>query len=339
MPKNLLPLLFCLLCCTAYTQQTTLRGEIYIHNSRYNTGTLEKVSNAFVTAPYGGANNTDSEGRFELVFSGVNSGATVAIKVEKEGYEVVNKKELLEVVIGRVLPLKIFLAPRGEITKAQVALYNISVEALTVRHNQIIAQLKSEATESQAAIKKLETQLNRTIADRFEAEEILNQQLEATRQRLPQFAKQLATVNLDFATDMYREAYGFLKAGEIEKAIEALDEAVLDREAAVALARIIQYREDIKNLDTAYLYKEAELKEMLKHTVFNARILQEMGEEAEALSSLNDLAALLYRLTPVYRCRPLVPAPRRADKSILFYRSGTKSQPFGRPGVGGSNKH
>jgi len=96
----------------------------------------------------------------------------------------------------------------------------------------------------------LEDKLGKTIADRFEAEQLLNEQLVATKKRLPAFAKELALVNLDFASDMYRKAYEFFKQGEIEKAIETLDEAVLDKEAVSAFADLEILKKDINELDS-----------------------------------------------------------------------------------------
>jgi len=233
-----------------FAQQINLNGIITIHNSEYKNGKIEYVSNAEIIAAFSTPSTSDNNGNFSLEFVGVEGGTSVNVNVEKYGYEVVNKRALQDVVISRRLPLKVFLAPTGELAKAQTELYNVSVKALTARHDALIKALQKEGAERRATMAVLEDKLGKTIADRFEAEQLLNEQLVATKKRLPAFAKELALVNLDFASDMYRKAYEFFKQGEIEKAIETLDEAVLDKEAVSAFADLEILKKDINELDS-----------------------------------------------------------------------------------------
>lgn len=252
-------------------QQIRLEGVVTIHNSKYNTGKTKYVSNTQIFAEFTNPASSDDKGNFELIFVGIEEGTSIKIHAEKSGLEIVNKRELSDVVVGRRIPLKIYLAPIGELAKAQTELYNVSIASLTKRHNKIIAQLRGEAKNSNAAIKDLEQKINRAISDRFEAEQILTEQLNTTKQRLPEFAKELAIVNLDYASKMYQEAYEYFKNGEIEKAIETLDEAILDREAKEALERLSTLKNDISTLDSAKVIAEKDLCENIKSLILKAK--------------------------------------------------------------------
>ena len=63
---------------------------------------------------------------------------------------------------------------------------------------------------------------------------------------------------------MYRQAYEYFKAGEIEKAIETLDEAILDKQARESIAAIQQLKLDISITDTIQQNNTAEIQALIK---------------------------------------------------------------------------
>jgi tetratricopeptide (TPR) repeat protein len=278
-------LLFLMYLNSGQTQEITLRGQASIHNSLYNTDTLEYVSNVFVSAPYTTSGVTDSEGKFKLVFTGVPEGTSIALSAEKAGYEIVNQRDLLHVVLGRKMPLRIFLAEKGQLAKRQTELYHISLDALTKQYDEAIDRLRREGADSQAEINALEQQLNREIADRFEAEQLLTEQLEQLKRKLPKFAKDIATVNLDFASQRYRQAYRLFQAGEIEKAIEVLDEAILDAEAEAAVQQLDSLSSYIDDITLAIDMNSEALHEL-------AHLLQLKGQSLYRLQQYQDAIAM-----------------------------------------------
>lgn len=290
-------LLLALLVVPLNAQQITLKGKVSIHNSQYETGNIQYVQNAYVSATFAGVVGTDANGNFSLIFSGIEEGTSVKVTVEKVDLEIVNKKDLLEVVIGRLTPLKIYLAPKGQIAKARVELYDVSIKMLTERHDRMIADLKKEDEESQRIIKDLEVKLNVEINNRFEAEELLNKQLAETKRRLPEFTQRLAKVNLDFASEMYRKAYEYFKEGEIEKAIETIDEAVLDKQANEAVGTIHQLWEDLNNLDTAYTYNKMEIHQLTQSYYVQALSLDKQGKGKAVVENLYKAIEILSKVT------------------------------------------
>lgn len=231
-------LLLSFFASTAFSQQIPLSGQVSIHNSQYQTERIEYVEGASVSAAFGGATQTDSQGDFNLTFSSVTEGDLIELNIEKTGLEVVNERDILYAVLGRSRPLRVYMAPEGQLAQAQTELYEVSLQAITARYDALIAELRQGGTRSTAIIAELEEQLNQEIEHRFAAEDLLNEKLEALKEQLPETTKRLAQVNMDFASDNYRTAFELYKKGEIEAALEKLDEATLSEESTQVLATL-----------------------------------------------------------------------------------------------------
>lgn len=327
MKRNLLInwLFFLWMISDLSAQQVMLSGQVSIHNSGYETGEIEYVQDAYVSAAFAGSDDTDVAGKFSLVFSGIDEGASVEVSVEKSGLEIVNKRDLHDVVIGRLTPLKIYLAPKGQIAKARVQLYKVSLNTLTERHDRLIASLRKEDEESQEIIEDLEDKLSTVIANRYEAEELLNKQLEATKRRLPEFTQKLAKVNLDFASEMYRQAYEYFKAGEIEKAIETIDEAVLDQQAKESVIQIQQLRKDIVNLDSSLILSKAHIHKLAKSYYLYAITSEEQSKIYTAIDTLHQAVEVLFEVSKGEEYRNL---ERYHNAAIYFQQQGDLAKEF-----------
>ena len=128
-------------------QHITLEEQVSIHNSKYETGTIEYVQSAFATAPFADSDETDIEGKFVLTFVGMDAGTEVKISVEKADLEVVNVYDLQQVIIGRKPLLRVYLTQKGKLALAQTELYNISKQALFAKKNALIARLQGNEQE------------------------------------------------------------------------------------------------------------------------------------------------------------------------------------------------
>ena len=143
-----------------HAQQIQLRGTVAVHNSKYVTGEVIYVQDAYLSAPFTVPATSDVEGNFVLEFVGLASGTALKIEAEKAGLEVVNTRELEEVVLGRKFPLRIYVAEKGKLAQAQTELYKISKQALFARRDALIARLRADTEESQAAMAELQAAQN-----------------------------------------------------------------------------------------------------------------------------------------------------------------------------------
>ena len=279
-------LLMLLAAFTTYAQKIQLTGQVSIHNSKYHTGAIQYVPNAYITAAFTSPATTDANGRFELQFIGLDAGTTVQIEAEKAGLEVVNSHDLGQVVIGRTAPVPIYLAPKGQLAKAQTELYNISRQALFARRDALIARLRASEADSKAAIAELEAQLGQQIATRKQAEQLLLARISTIERRLPEFAQKLARQNLDFVSDLYIEAYQLFKQGKVEAVVALLSDTKLEN---AYLAAVTQLEKGTK------LAKAAQRLEQSAHLQMQQAISNYVLK-AEAYSLLFKLeqAALIY---------------------------------------------
>ncbi len=245
-----------------------------MHNSRYQTGKIQYVENAFVSAPFAGSDDTDQAGRFDLVFTGMEAGTVVQVQVDKAGLEVVNGYDLQQVVIGRRPLLQVFLAPKGQLAQAQTDLYNISKEALYAEKDALIERLLGSEKESQAAIQALEERLGVAIGSPAEAIELLENRLAQLSRQLPQFAQQLARQNLDFASARYINAFEHFQAGRVEQAIAALEPEALDEEYRAAAAAVAAAEADIQALEHAMAKRRQEIEQVARSYALKAEAHQ-----------------------------------------------------------------
>ena len=264
MKNTPLLILFLFFSVFSLAQEIILKGRISIHNSKYKTGAIEYVQDAYINADSAGSTQTDLNGKFRLIFQSVTPGDEVVLTVEKDQLEVVNRREVLNIILGRIAPIKIYLAPKGQLAKAQTELYEISLAMVTARYNALIKELREGGIKSEAVIKQLEKQLNREIEHRFAAEEILHKQLEEIKKRLPETVKKLAIINLDFASDTYRQAYEYYKSGEIDQAIALLNEAPLITKTSAALSRLEQTEKDRTNYQLALEQQEEQVNQIIQ---------------------------------------------------------------------------
>lgn len=268
MKTNLVFIVFIILSNIALPQQVVLKGLVSIHNSKHNTGSIEYISNAYITAPNAKPATTDDSGTFELEFVGVEVGTDVKLTIEKTNYEVTDTTDL-KVTLGKILPVRIYMALKGELLKAQTAIKNTSIETLHKERDALIAKLRASEQESREAIAELEERFNQEIADRFEAEELLYNKVLSLEKKLPEFALNLASQNLDFANELYIKAYEYYISGDIEKAIEILDdekleqsyqEAVKNKAEGKGLENIGKEVQERENLNIARIINTVELK-------------------------------------------------------------------------------
>ncbi|WP_299432064.1 tetratricopeptide repeat protein [uncultured Aquimarina sp.] len=248
--KNLyLVIVFIVISNSLFTQEIHLKGVISMHNSKYKTGKIEYVDDVYITAPFTKPASSDIKGKFTLKFVGIDKETIVKINAEKVNLEVVNSYGLQNVTIGRSKPLKIYLETSGNLAIAQTEMYNISKKALFAERDKIITDLKGEKKKSEEAIKKLQRKLGVSINDRFEAEKLLNKNIEELQKKIPEIAQDLAKTNLDFASEDYLKAYKYFQAGKIEKVIKIMSKDKLDRSYIEAKKNILEGRK-IKTIGT-----------------------------------------------------------------------------------------
>lgn len=311
-----------------YGQQVDLLGKVSVHNSRYTTGEIQYVKDTYISAPFTKPASTDNEGNFNLSFVGLDPGTSIQLTAEKDGMEVVNQYDLRDVVIGRKFALRIFVIEKGKLAEAQTELYNISKKALFKRKDAMIARLRKGEAESKLAMAELEEYFGHPVTDILQAEKELIGKISELEKRLPEFAQNLAKQNLDFASDMYIEAYELYKEGEIEAAIKVLDTARLNASYVKAQSDVIA-GEKLKNVASDLIEKgkeqiqqvadSYELKAKSHYLLFQYEQATEVYEKLVEIYLDNDLSKK--KLLPVYDDLALVYQDNeKLDQSMVYHK-------------------
>ena len=117
-------------CLNSFGQKVVFKGILYEHNSKTNTGKIKTLQNAQIIIPYSVPTTTDNAGKFKTETDAYKVGQSTKITVRKAGYEVVNIKDLDNVIAGNLDDVKIYLAPQNLLYEAQMKYYNLAKKSV-----------------------------------------------------------------------------------------------------------------------------------------------------------------------------------------------------------------
>ncbi|GBC60281.1 hypothetical protein DENIS_1232 [Desulfonema ishimotonii] len=259
-------------------ENTVLAGQILLKNSggKPLAGVQVSVRGASPAV-------SDSNGQFEMVFAKKEPGDRVRLTLKKDGYEVVNRKELVTVL--RADPddlLVIVMGEAGERDRLALVYYEISERSIR----------ESFDTE----LKRINDNYEKSLTEKGAAIEKLKIERDAALSQARDLAEKFAEVNLDEASEIYKEAFGLFWDGKVKAALKVLDDAKLDRahESAKKQKEKAEkrFRQSIEN----YM-----LKARLSVTVFEfedaERNFQKAVEaDSENFNNVYEFAGFLYKL-------------------------------------------
>ena len=125
-------------------QSIFFKGVIYEHNSKTNTGKLKPIQNAQVIIPYSIPTTTDNSGKFKTETDGYKNGQSTKINIKKIGYEVVNSKELDNVIAGSLDEVKVYMAPQNLLYEAQLKYYNLAKKSVESSYDSKLNKLLAD---------------------------------------------------------------------------------------------------------------------------------------------------------------------------------------------------
>lgn len=211
MKKRFLFLALCALTAPLFAQ-TIQHGLVREQNSKRRPvpGTTIKFDQAVST-------DSDDRGGFRLAFDGKMPGDLIFfIEIKKNGYELVNGKELEILKISRndTLGRDIILARAGTLDAAKKAYYGVSDQALLAGFEKEKKALKDKLQKAQLSQQVYENQLT-----------ALQEQYDRQAKELTALAEKFARVNFDDVAPIYEAALELFKAGKIDEAIATLERA------------------------------------------------------------------------------------------------------------------
>ena len=274
-------------------QQTPLKGVVTVQNSKTNTGKIQYVKNAEVTHPKAKSEVTDDDGKFTLNITGLHPNSQTQITVTPHGeyaeYVIVNAKELLDITLGRVTPVGVFICKKGDLEQRQAEMIGINMRKLEERMEADKKRLQKELD----ALKQNNDYLNTRYSEIKDSLDIISKNIDKAFERIKEYAKTMVLENLDFKDDNYVKAYHCFARGELDSVSYYLQ----DEELELKHQKIIQLQEEAK--------KEKELASILTES---AKAKEEFSE-----NSLSQLIKEWLLLARTYNMK------NDYEKTMLYY--------------------
>lgn len=286
---------FLLLSFLTTAQDYQLNGRVSILNSRVKNGSIKYVKNVKISNELSPTRMSDYKGRFELKFIDLDPASIINLKVEKKGYEVVNKEVLKDIEISKNSTIRIFLAKKGKVEKKKKGLFQFSQSIISARKDSIFHLLNLKVVSDDNVLEKLESNFGQKISDVMEAKLLLNQSDQELEKELPDLIHQIATVNSDFTSDRYKKAIAFFHRNQLDDAIEILDVKELDTTFENILASIEKAKEtpesyqkirNIRSIQIENIIESFKLKSIFLKMAFRVVEAEDLTEKIENMKSL-----------------------------------------------------
>jgi len=266
-------------------QTIALPGVVVIQNSEYETGKKIHVTDASIRAPFAKPVTTGKSGEFKLAFSGVANGTPVRLTVNRPGLEVVNSRDIGQVFLGRTTSLHIVMADPDKLAAAQVEYYNIATASITRTYTSRMAALRAENARLEDRLAQVTAETGQPAPTLEAAIELLTQQRQAGLQGAMEVAQYFAEVDLDGASQLYREAFAMLDRGEVDSVLSLLSQERLSEQYAQLNASKESAQELVATADKGIkqLFESYRLKETMLDIEMRWRERRDVLTEMKAI--------------------------------------------------------
>ncbi len=199
--------------------ETALRGLVKLQSSGSKPLVGVEIS-AFGANPV----YTNSQGQFELVFPNKRAGDAVSLIIQKQGFELINEREISKVVLRNDAddPVTIVMSRAGERDRQALAYYNIFSRSITGSFNDDLNRIQQQLDEiqgDQEKRKQLQSEIDELKEVRYN---LLNQ--------VEHLAKELAQIDLDQASELTNTALNQVEKGKIQAALELLNDKAVEQQ-------------------------------------------------------------------------------------------------------------
>lgn len=200
--------------------QAELRGIITIQNSKGKAAYPAQIKAFGATETA-----TNSDGSFKLKFGRKKSGEDVSIEVVKDGYEVVNKRDLFTRLPEKAKDqeLHLYMCVVGTWQKNALKYFGINEKVIAKKFEQ-----KIETLEARLNQQEIESDYYKLSVAK------LNKQREAALNQANELAEKFSKANLDVESKRYNKAFQLFTKGKIDSVIIVLNEEDILKEVEIA---------------------------------------------------------------------------------------------------------
>lgn len=267
-------------------QSIFFKGVIYEHNSKTNTGKLKPIQNAQVIIPYSIPTTTDNSGKFKTETDGYKNGQSTKINIKKIGYEVVNSKELDNVIAGSLDEVKVYMAPQNLLYEAQLKYYNLAKKSVESSYDSKLNKLLADLNKNKILFKDNKESFNNYLKSFTERSEQLENERNNALKNAQDLSKKIAEINLDFANNLFKQAIQFFIKGDIENCLALLNSDSFKMEQKIAENKIGALKEEMNR--EAKIIKTLIDKEIFRAQLYQSKLQQDsVSAICKKVSDLN----------------------------------------------------
>lgn len=222
-------------------QNNILRGIVKLQSS-----SSQPLENVEISAFGSNTVYSNSSGMFQMTFGSKHPGAVVSLLVNKPDYEVINEKEIERCII-RENPdelIVIVMARQGERNRQALSYYNIIIQNSDNLFKKELNALKGQLSNISNNNSERRILLDQITALQQEKENLLNQ--------AEQLARQLASVDLDQASELANRAFEEFNKGNVKAALDILSDETLAESLKTTKAEKERLAERVEKADRAY---------------------------------------------------------------------------------------
>jgi tetratricopeptide (TPR) repeat protein len=246
------------------TQNNILRGIVKLQSS--GSQAIEGVE---ISAFGAGTVYSNSVGMFELKFADKVPGMAVRLLISRSGHEVVNEKEV-ERCILREDPddlITIVMSRAGDRNRQALAYYNIIVKTTNKKYEHNLAEIKSQLDDL-----TIDKEERKSLRQQISA---LQEEKRGLIEKAENLAKQLSSIDLDRASSLAQKAYDKFNSGDIEGALEILNEQTLKENLQSSKNEVIKLKEKVSQANQAF-------HKSIENYMIKARMCISLGRFEEA---------------------------------------------------------
>jgi tetratricopeptide (TPR) repeat protein len=259
----ILTILFCIIIHSCFSQNIPLSGIITVQNSKVNTGKIQYVKNAQVEHPNAKPTLSDDLGHFLLYICGLKENTQTAITLlfsgEYKDFIIVNEKDVKDITLGRIEPLKIFVCRKGDLEDRRARMVGINIKKYEERSEKEIKGLQQELD--------MLRQQNEYSSNRYK--EIIDSlayfgdEKSIVIEQIQKFAEVIVKENLDYKDENYLNAVSCFAQGKLDSIKEYLNDLELEQVYQSALIK----KNEGKKLETAGKTIQDQADEKINHTI------------------------------------------------------------------------
>lgn len=206
-------------CTLLLSAETVLRGLVKLQSSGSKPLVGVEIS-AFGANP----TYTNQQGQFELVFPNKRAGDAVTLMIQKQGFELINEREISKVVLRNDSddPVTIVMSKEGERDQQALSYYNIFSRNISKSFDENLNRVQRQLDKIQGNQEKrtaLQMEIDKLKEERYT---LLNQ--------VEHLAKELAQIDLDQASELTNEVLKQVEQGQVQTALDLLNDRALEQQ-------------------------------------------------------------------------------------------------------------